>query len=358
MSNKKTIVHIIHNFGRGGAETLLVTVLKNLRDYNNIVVTLDSLNEFGDELECDQYYSLNLKSHYLFWTAIPKLRKVIRKHRADIVHSHLYFSTLLARMATPKDVALVSTIHASVSESIEYRKSVIKMADQWTYNRRPGVLIGVSKNTLDDYFSYLKLKRREHYVLYNFIDTSLFNACATPYRPEKGLKMIAVGSLKIQKNHQFLLQAMTRLKGTPVSLDIYGSGSLEDQLANFITETKVAVRLMGQVKNIADVMNGYDVFVLSSLYEGFSLAVLEAMAMSKPMLLSDTTTFREQCADSAMYFSLDDGEDFVNKVKQLKDDPRTLERIARLGKERLLHNFMPDHHMAGLRKIYSTVLEK
>jgi glycosyltransferase involved in cell wall biosynthesis len=337
---------------------LLVNILKNLHDYNNIVVTLDGLNEFGDELQCDRYYSLNLKSYYLFWTAIPRLRKIIREHNADIVHSHLYFSTLLARMATPKNVALVSTIHASVSESIEYKKSVIRFADQWTYKKRPGVLIGVSKNTIDDYFSYLKLKKGEYHVLYNFIDTALFNA-STKHRERQGeLKMIAVGSLKIQKNHTFLIQAMKKLKGQPVRIDIYGSGALEKELQAQIDENAVAVRLMGQVTNIAHVIDDYDVFVLSSLYEGFSLAVLEAMAMSKPMLLSDVTTFREQCADSAWYFSLDGYDDFANKVKMLKDDDTELERLAKLGKERLLQNFMPEHHMSGLRKIYMRVLEQ
>ena len=63
--NKKTILHIIQNFGLGGAETAVVGVLKNLSDYNNIVVTLDSLNQFGSELKYDKYYCLNLKSYYL-----------------------------------------------------------------------------------------------------------------------------------------------------------------------------------------------------------------------------------------------------------------------------------------------------
>jgi hypothetical protein len=63
---KKTIVHIIQSLGRGGAETMLVTVLKNLTNYNNIVVTLEATNHFKDELICDNYYCLNTTSAWQY----------------------------------------------------------------------------------------------------------------------------------------------------------------------------------------------------------------------------------------------------------------------------------------------------
>ena len=94
MGNKKTILHIIQNFGIGGAETAVVGVLKNLHEYNNIVVTLDGLNQFGNELKYDKYYNLNLKSYYLFPLAISKLRKIIKENNVSLpIHFFLY-STL------------------------------------------------------------------------------------------------------------------------------------------------------------------------------------------------------------------------------------------------------------------------
>ena len=67
--NKKVILHVIDYMGRGGAETMLVQVLKQLKDYHNIVVTLNDENHFGDEFECDEYYSLKMGSVKNFFGA-------------------------------------------------------------------------------------------------------------------------------------------------------------------------------------------------------------------------------------------------------------------------------------------------
>src|SRR4051812_6284329 len=100
---KKTILHLIYNLGRGGAETMLVTVVKELTDYNNIVVTLFPQNHFKDELKCDPYYRLHLKSVLLLPLAANRLKKIIKENKGDIVHPHLFWPTVLARMATPKN---------------------------------------------------------------------------------------------------------------------------------------------------------------------------------------------------------------------------------------------------------------
>ncbi|MGI8582248.1 MAG: glycosyltransferase, partial [Chitinophagaceae bacterium] len=113
--NKKTILHIIYNLGRGGAETMLVTIVKELTDYNNIVVTLFPHNHFKDKLRSDKYYCLGLTSIIHLPLARNSLRKIIKENNVDIVHSHLFWPTILARMATPKNIPLITTIHAFIA---------------------------------------------------------------------------------------------------------------------------------------------------------------------------------------------------------------------------------------------------
>ncbi|MEY2917857.1 MAG: hypothetical protein RIS73_1571, partial [Bacteroidota bacterium] len=117
MSGKKTILHIIDYLGRGGAEVMLVKVLKELTEYNNIVVTLNPRNHFGDEFKCDVYYSLNMGSFATFPIAVLKLKRLIKKHKIDLVHSHLFSATLVARLATPQKIPLITTIHTNVNVS-------------------------------------------------------------------------------------------------------------------------------------------------------------------------------------------------------------------------------------------------
>lgn len=357
-NSKKTILHVIQNFGLGGAETAVVGVLKNLKEYNNIVVTLDGLNQFGDELKYDKYYNLNLKSYYLFPLAINKLRKIIIDNKVDIVHSQLYWSTILARFATPKHIPLVTSIQASLTGSVEYQKSWICQLEKYSYRRRPSVIIGVSKYTLNDYFDFLQLPRHQNYVLYNFVDTSIFHGRKSNVQQKNSneFRLVTVGNLKPQKNQQFLLDAFKLLKGKPVSLDIYGDGILHDSFQQYIKENGINVRLMGKTRNLPELIQQYDLFVMSSHYEGFSLAVLEGMVQELPMLLSDIPTFTEQCQESAEYFPLNDPSVFVNKVLQLQADPARLKEMASTGRQRVLQFYTLEHHLAELRKIYAATL--
>lgn len=357
MSKKKTILHIIQNFGRGGAETAVVGVLNNLSEYTNIVVAMDSRNEFGDELKYDRYYCLNLPSYYHFPLAIGKLRKIIKEHNVDIVHSTLYWSMILARLATPAHIPVINSIQASLSNSFEYKKKWICWLDRYTYNRRPCTIIGVSKDTLNDYFSFLNLTKGKNYVLYNYVDTSRFSYQQPSKKSvDKKFRMITVGSFKLQKNQLFLLEALCKLNNKDISLDIFGKGELQPMLEKYINENKLPVKLMGQVNNLQDFLGTYDLFVMPSLYEGFSLAVLEGMLMNVPMLLSDIETFREQCDDTAAYFSLSDINDLVNKIQLLKEDQNLLQHLANKGKERVLQHFTLEHHLTSLRKIYAAAL--
>ncbi len=357
MNHKKTILHIIQNFGIGGAETALVGVLKSLSEYNNIVVTLDDLNEFGSELKYDKYYSLDLRSYYLFPFAIKKLKKIIRENKVDLIHSQLYWSTILARFACPENIPLVTSIQSSLTDSIEYKKKWIAQLDRYSYHKKKSTILGVSKSTLDDYFDFLKVQPHRKFVLYNFVDTGIFNGPVLPTKKDnKTFKIITVGNLKPQKNQQFLLEAFKQLKGEGITLDIYGEGSLRPVFNKFIRDHDLPVRLMGKIRNLDEVIKEYDLFVMPSLYEGFSLAVLEGMVMEKPMLLSDIPTFREQAGDTASYFALNDIPGLVSKIMLLKNDPGKLNKMGTDAKNRVLQYFTLEHHMATLRKIYGEVL--
>lgn len=355
---KKTILHIIYNLGPGGAERMLVSVVAELKEYRNIIVTLEDVNHFKEELQCDDYVCLNMRSPQLFPLAAIKLRKIIRQYKPDIVHSHLFWPTLIARLGTPKKIPLVTTIHAFVATSIEYEKKHIKWLDQFSYHFRKSVIIAVAKGALKEYFSFLKLKPFKAYALYTFVDTRIFNDKNTvPSQHGSTFRLICIGTLKEQKNHQYLVNAFTQLRDENIELHIYGIGTLHAALEKTIQENNIHnVKLMGLVKNIQEVIQQYDLFVMSSKFEGFSLAVLEAMALQMPMLLSDIDSFKEQCEDTAEYFDLKNTADFVDHLKQLSSDKSRLCELGKNAKERVLTNFTLEHHMQGLRNIYTETL--
>ena len=351
---KKTVVHFIHDLGRGGAEMMLVKVIKELKDYNNIVVTLSPKNHFENELQCDKYYCLNLRSILFFPLAVLQLKKIITENKVDIVHSHLFWPTFIARLATPGKIPLITTIHAFISNSIEYRKKYMRILDKLTYRLRKNVIVAVADGALEEYFSELNLTPHKAYSLYTFVDLHEINSIneTAEVKDKSKVRVVAVGALRAQKNYRYLLEAFKKLKDEDIILDIYGEGNLQNELENTISENDLKINLKGEIKNVVPELRKYDLFVMSSTFEGFSLSVLEAMASQTPLLLSDIKSFREQCADTAVYFNLDDVNDFVSKIKSLSKNKLQLMQIAGQARERVTKNFTLDIHMKGLRSIY------
>jgi glycosyltransferase involved in cell wall biosynthesis len=356
ITEKKRVLHIIDDFGRAGAETTVVGVLKKLDNYHNIVVNLYDKNEFGDELQYDQYYCLNLKSYKQFVKGIFKLRKIIKQNKVDIVHSTLYWSTLVARLATPRHIPLVSSVQSSISDGIEYKKKWICRLDKLSFQWRKSIILGVSAYTLQDYLNFLHLKPYKKHVLYNFVDTDIFQPQAPVERTDNTLRLISVGTLKIQKNQKFLVEAFRSLKHLDIELHIYGEGPCRHEMQAMIDEHGLQVKLMGKMMDLSKVLPQYDLFTMSATYEGFALAVLEGMAMGVPMLLSDIPTYREQCADTAAYFSLANTDDFVKQVIYLAENKAVRQTMAAAGKQRALENFTLADHVKKLDAIYQDAL--
>lgn len=355
---KKTILHFIYDLGRGGAETMLVKVLKKLPEYENIVVTLYDNNQFGNELVCDKFICLKQRSLFFFPLTAFTLRKLIKKHRVHIVHTHLFWPTIIARMATPRYVTLITTIHAFIATSVEYKKWFIRLLDKLTYRLRKSVIIGVAKGATAEYFSFLQVKPYRSYSIYTFADTALFRQGMLNVKKERGpFRVISVGALRMQKNHRFLVDAFRVLKADNIQLDIYGDGPLRKELQEQINSSGVTINLKGMVTNLHDILPQYDLFVMSSTFEGFSLGVLESMAAKVPLLLSDIVSFREQCEDSAAYFNLDDPGEFVQKIKELAANPVKRNQLREKAYARVMENFTLAHHMKQLKQVYTDNIE-
>ena len=355
---KKKIIHFIFNLGRGGAETMLVRVIKELEEYEHVVVTLFPLNHFGNELQCDKLICLNLGSLFSLPWAVFKFRKLVKVEQPAIVHTHLFWPTVIARAAIPKRIPLITTIHAFIANSVEYKHWHIRVLDKITYRFRNSIIIVVAKGALEEYFYFLKLKPYKAYTLYTFVDVNRFDPTkAKPKEDYPVFRLISVGALRTQKNHHYLIEAFARLKNEPIELHIYGVGNLQQDLQQQINETSANVVLKGEVKEIEQLMPQYDLYVMSSGFEGFSLSVLEAMAMGMPLLLSDIPSFKEQCEGLAEYFSLTDVNDLAQKIKQLSQERNnSLRERGEKLRQRAISNFTLPQHIEGLRKIYAVAV--
>ena len=104
--------------------------------------------------------------------------------------------------------------------------------------------------------------------------------------------LVFVGRITRQKGLSYLLEALRELlhAGTPVRLTIIGAGSDLDKLRHTVKDYEIEsnVTFLGEIPNerIADYLLAHDIFVLPSLYEGFGVAVVEAMATGLPVIVT------------------------------------------------------------------------
>jgi len=123
----------------------------------------------------------------------------------------------------------------------------------------------------------------------NYVDTSIFKPLRSDRYPDR---IVFVGRMTYQKN---LFSLFDALSGTPYSLDLFGTGELEDELRNYALEIGARVRFMGSVPNseLPHIINRYPLFVLPSITEGMPKALLEAMACGVAVLGTDVPGIRE-----------------------------------------------------------------
>ncbi len=353
---KPNIVHFIFNLGRGGAETLIVRVASRMDDYEHTIVTLFDVNHFKKETQNIQYVSLNLKLYHLLffpWIAF-RFKRLLRTLKPDIVHAHLLWPVVIARMAVPKNIPLVTTMHGYISQLIDYRKWYFRWLDRWSFRLRPSTVLAVSRGALDEYLRFLQYPPQHQEVLYTFVDTDEFQPTAAP-SSQNPYRLVSVGALRYQKNQSYLIEMMKHFRDKPVELDIYGAGDLQAALQQQITEAGVAVHLKGQVHPIQSVLPSYHAMIMPSFYEGFSIGVLEAMAMKIPLVLSDIPSFREQCGNHALYFQLTDVSSAVHAVEEMIQHPAEAQLRAEAARQRVHERFTANHHLEQLRHIYQNV---
>lgn len=233
--------------------------------------------------------------------AFIEIFRFIKKHRIDIVHTHSSKAGILGRLAArfAGVKAVIHTIHGwsfNDFQPPQVRRLYIwleRLAAQFTQK-----LIAVSECDKRKGL-FLKIGCEEKYMVIRYgIDFSVFRAQQFSYvRGEFGIgpSELVVGMiscLKPQKSAQdFVRLANLTLKEMPdVKFILAGDGILRDKVEEMIDNFGIRknIFLAGWRRDIPAVLGALDVFVLTSLWEGLPISVLEAMAQSKPVIATNT----------------------------------------------------------------------
>jgi glycosyltransferase involved in cell wall biosynthesis len=174
-----------------------------------------------------------------------------------------------------------------------------------------------------------KTDRLDVKVISNGIDTSFFEP-STNKKPDQVYRFIFSGRFQPQKNLFYLLDRFTELKETVsenFELHLVGDGYLKDDIINHIKKLEISDQVVlhpWQTRNeLKKLYQNSNCFVITSLYEGMSNVVLEAMACGLPVIASNVTgnsdLIRHQL--TGYLFDLEKPGDFLNFMNDLITDP-------------------------------------
>jgi len=403
------IAHIITKLELGGAQKQLLSLITHLdkKRYNSSLITAqdgllikDALLIKDLRLKKSRFLqrSINPLKDFL---ALYEIYRFIKRNKVDIVHTHSSKAGILGRWA-----ARLSRINPARGRTSNGVKIVVHTVHGWSFNEYQNclwrkIIIWLEKFTaritdklivvsyhdlqkgLDNHIGY-----RDKYKLIRYgIDyeefTSLdkntrqdktnyltrFSKEEAGLREELGIDIydLVVGMVscfKPQKSPQdFIKLAFLVNKVIPrAKFLLVGDGVLRKEIERLISKFDLGQRviLTSWRQDIPRTLSAIDVFVLTSLWEGLPISVLEAMAASRPVVVTNTGGVAEIILEGRTGFLVSPGETkkMADKLNALLKDENLRRQIGQNAKGSLDPNFTLENMVRNTEDLYQVLIKK
>lgn len=194
-------------------------------------------------------------------------------------------------------------------------------------------ILTVSEFSKRELVERLGLEAKKIEVVYNAV-----RSMALFPKEGRGRYILAVSSLVPRKNIKRLLEAYNRIEQPEFSLYIVGGmyATYADAELKHYTQKK-GIRFLGYVggDELTTLYRNAVAYINPSLYEGFGIPLLEAMAQECPVIVSNIPAFNEVCENAAVYFNPTDVADIQLKMEQIMCDESLRKDLTKLGRERV-----------------------
>jgi glycosyltransferase involved in cell wall biosynthesis len=361
---KIKILYVITSLGLGGAEKLLLYYLRNL-DKSKYSFSVCYLRAKPDDLllEISKYaevYNLRIKNRFNPFV-IVKLIKLFRNIKPDLIHTHLFQPRVYASIAHLfyNSTILITQKHNNVNPRKHNIFVLLEMLSILV-NRK---VIAISQSVKNSLVKYEFIPERKIYVLPNCIDYEDFREIAGQRKnsEEKQIIIGTVGRLERQKGTKYLLMAMKIIlsKYPNTRLEIVGDGSLLEELKNLSIKLSISksVIFFGKFVNVKPFYSRMDVFVLPSIYEGFGIVLLEAMASGVPVVATNVDGIKEVIIDTecGILIPPKSPEAIADAVLKIIENPQLSKSLTDEGFKRV-KLFDIQEHIMKLDNLYTNLL--
>ena len=292
------ITHFVESLDRGGLERMVLELVKyqHRQGHRCQVVCLYSPGALAHELDelgiavtaCGKRQGFDLN-------ALTQARRTVGKHATEVLHTHnavAHYQAVLATCGLPMR-QVINTRHGMGANRRARRR-------EWLYRRalaRTNTVVTVCEAARNDAIRRGIVPSAKARVVPNGIHVETFQTASPGMHdrvarllnlPEQTRIIGTVGRLNWTKDQLGLIRAFKRVhdQHADTALVLIGDGELRASLQQSAIDEGVAdsVHFLGDRSDVRDWLQGLDMFVLSSMSEGYSMALLEASAVALPIV--------------------------------------------------------------------------
>lgn len=369
--SEKKVLQLRSSLGYFGAENVIIELARSLSamEYHPIVGVFN--NTYCPHIEMvdvAKKYGLNTKifdcKSPLSLKTIIDIRKYIKENNIDIIHSHGYktnFFALLANLFENKP--LVCTCHPWTETGYNLKAKIYSWLDKLILNRFDKI-VAVSSNVKEEIFKS-GITQEKVSVIENGIDIHRFSnrfdkrELYQKYKIESNRTIIGtIGRLVPEKAHDVLIEAAKLIiENYPdVCFLIVGDGPLRGYLEDKVKELRLQKHIIftGVSNNIPEVLALIDIFVLSSISEGFPMVLLEAMAAKKPIVTTKVGEIPNVISDNedGVIVSPNDKAELKRGIEYLLKEKEKAELFAQRAYAKVVQHFSARVMAENYIKVY------
>jgi glycosyltransferase involved in cell wall biosynthesis len=374
------VLHLVHGLGMGGAEVALFYYIKALgmEDYDHYVYCFGPdgpvrkrIEALGVPVFMGKRDSIKQPIRFVIslFSLVRDLVDFIESKRIQVIQSHSGQANQLAvAIGKLSGLPTFPTVHSTMAFVDKGNRGVLrvylkKVVDGFIYRMAHRVLV-VSQEIKEIAIKTYGLKGNKVLVLKNgivFEDSLIAPIDLKKELPisKNKLKLIAVGRLVSLKGFDILVRAVAEAVNQGVQdllVLVAGDGEERVRLEKLIRDLGVGsyVKLLGFRHDVMGIMKASDIFVIPSLYEGLSIAMIEAMACGLPIIASNAPGLRDfiENEQNGLLFPVQDYKAMAKCILKLAEDRNMRVRLSQGARESFEREYDMRRNIEMLGKLF------
>lgn len=370
---KRKVLFFIESLAGGGAEKVLTTLIQHI-DHSRFDVSLCVISgggKYEQEVKAvahyypvlhspENYHGLmklwyNLKYHLIYdWLPMAWVYRLFIPKGNDVEVAFVEgFATKLMAASSNLNAKKIAWVHCDMVRDHWTRRIFMSYDAEYTCYKRYQQVITMSetqKHSLSQIFPSIDVK-----VCYNPIDSEqiiMLSKHSIDNIPQKKgrIRLVSTGRLASVKAFDRLLRVVKRLKEYDISIELWllGEGGERKNLERYIIDNVLAddVKLLGFHTNPYKYLAQCDLFVCSSISEGFSTAITEALILGLPVVSTEVSGVREQLTNGCGIITENGEEALFQGLRSVLDHPEILaemrDRAIERGKDFRIESLMKE----------------